>query len=127
MMPRAQLYAQLSRELGEDWRARLADFHDVPIAAASIGQVHRARLHDGREVAMKVQYPGVADSIESDLQNLKTLVSFLNILPPGEPGPVGQPGKSEGCTSPMTGLKSTPDMKHDSYTWNPRGVIPSIV
>jgi aarF domain-containing kinase len=83
MMPRAQLHAQLARELGPDWRTRLLEFDDVPIAAASIGQVHRARLLDGRLVAMKIQYPGVADSIESDLQNLKTLVSFLNILPPG--------------------------------------------
>jgi aarF domain-containing kinase len=100
MMPRAQLYAQLSRELGEDWRARLADFDDVPIAAASIGQVHRARLHDGREVAMKVQYPGVADSIESDLQNLKTLVSFLNILPPGEPGSCVVASQGKRCMHP---------------------------
>lgn len=46
-------------------------------------QVHRARLHDGTEVAMKIQYPGVADSVESDLKNLQLLVKLTNILPPG--------------------------------------------
>ena len=83
MMPRHQLYAQLSRELGEDWRERLREFEDTPVAAASIGQVHRAVTLDGRTVAIKVQYPGVADSIESDLNNLKTLVTYMNVLPPG--------------------------------------------
>jgi hypothetical protein len=47
-------------------------------------QVHKAVLKDGRVVAMKIQYPGVADSIESDLYNLKLLVSMMNIMPPGE-------------------------------------------
>lgn len=84
MMPKSQLYQQLSSELGEDWRSRLAEFDDTPVAAASIGQVHRARTLDGRLVAIKVQYPGVADSIESDLNNLKTLVTYMNVLPPGE-------------------------------------------
>lgn len=86
MMPKGQLYAQLERELGADWREKLQSFDEVPIAAASIGQVHRAVLKDGRVVAMKIQYPGVADSIESDLYNLKTLVNFLNVLPPGRAG-----------------------------------------
>lgn len=83
MMPRHQLYAQLSRELGEDWQERLREFEDTPVAAASIGQVHRAVTLDGRTVAIKVQYPGVANSIESDLNNLKTLVTYMNVLPPG--------------------------------------------
>lgn len=46
-------------------------------------QVHRAKLFDGTEVAMKIQYPGVADSVESDLKNLQRLVQLTNILPPG--------------------------------------------
>lgn len=46
-------------------------------------QVHRARLLDGTEVAMKIQYPGVSDSVESDLKNLQMLVQLTNILPPG--------------------------------------------
>lgn len=83
VMPRAQLHAQLEAELGAGWRARFRTFGEKPVAAASIGQVHRARTIDGRDVAVKVQYPGVGDSIESDLKNLKRLVTYLNVLPPG--------------------------------------------
>jgi aarF domain-containing kinase len=53
------------------------------VAAASIGQVHRGKLLNGALVAIKIQYPGVSDSIESDLLNLKRLVQMTNILPPG--------------------------------------------
>ncbi|KAG5176572.1 protein required for ubiquinone biosynthesis and for respiratory growth [Tribonema minus] len=82
-MPAKQLHAQLRAALGDGWRARLAEFDEAPLAAASIGQVHRAKLLDGTEVAMKIQYPGVADSIESDLSNLERLVTMTNLLPPG--------------------------------------------
>lgn len=82
-MPKAQLHQQLTSELGEDWRDRFLEFDDVPIAAASIGQVHRGTLRSGERVAVKIQYPGVADSIESDLLNLKRLVTYTNILPRG--------------------------------------------
>ena len=47
------------------------------------GQVHRATLHDGRKAAMKIQYPGVARSIESDVDNLMRLISYTNVLPKG--------------------------------------------
>jgi len=83
-MPKRQLYSQLVNELGEDWRDKFTNFDESPIAAASIGQVHKAVLPDGRVVVLKIQYPGVAQSIDSDLSNLKTLVSMLNVLPPGE-------------------------------------------
>lgn len=82
-MPKRQLEKQLTTQLGENWREKVAEFDPIPIAAASIGQVHRAKLHDGTEVAMKIQYPGVAESIDSDLRNLKALVSMTNMLPPG--------------------------------------------
>lgn len=58
VMPRSQLEGQLRSELGRDWEARVAEFDAEPRAAASIGQVHAALLHDGRQVAMKIQYPG---------------------------------------------------------------------
>jgi aarF domain-containing kinase len=82
-MPKRQLELQLESQLGADWRSKVAEFDDIPIAAASIGQVHRAKLLDGTEVAMKIQYPGVAESIDSDLMNLKRLVQLTNLLPPG--------------------------------------------
>ncbi|CAM9350882.1 unnamed protein product [Ectocarpus sp. 8 AP-2014] len=83
VMPLKQLHGQLEKNLGMNWRSKLAAFDETPIAAASIGQVHRAKLPDGTEVAMKIQYPGVADSVESDLKNLQRLVQLTNILPPG--------------------------------------------
>ena len=82
-MPSKQLEQQLSAELGPSWRDKLLEFDPVPIAAASIGQVHKAKLLDGTAVAMKIQYPGVATSIESDLGNLKALVTMTGLLPPG--------------------------------------------
>lgn len=82
-MPKAQLHGQLAAELGDNWREHFVEFDDVPIAAASIGQVHRATLLSGERVAIKIQYPGVADSIASDLLNLKRLVTYTNILPRG--------------------------------------------
>ncbi|TMW63006.1 hypothetical protein Poli38472_005624 [Pythium oligandrum] len=83
VMPKDQLHAQLASELGEDWRDNFLEFDDIPIAAASIGQVHRATLKSGDRVAIKIQYPGVAESIESDLMNLKRIVTYTNVLPKG--------------------------------------------
>lgn len=83
-MPDWQLNKVMATEFGLDWReTRFKEFNDVPIAAASIGQVHRATLPDGREVAVKVQYPGVANSISSDLKNLGILLNATRLLPKG--------------------------------------------
>lgn len=83
IMPAYQLEQVLVEQLGPEWEAKFAHFGRQPVAAASIGQVHMAALHDGREVAVKVQYPGVATSINSDLANLERLVSVLNVAPQG--------------------------------------------
>jgi aarF domain-containing kinase len=83
IMPASQLHAVLNSELGPAWRTRLADFGETPVAAASIGQVHAATLKNGTVVAMKVQYPGVADSIVSDVDNLLRLVALTGALPRG--------------------------------------------
>ena len=56
-------FRRLSKELGTGWREHVSSFEETPIASASIGQVHRAVLSDGRRVAVKVQYPGVAESM----------------------------------------------------------------
>ena len=80
-MPPAQLNRVLVAELGPDWRRRFARFEATPLAAASIGQVHRAQLADGRVLAVKVQYPGVADSIDADVDNVATLLRLSSLLP----------------------------------------------
>ena len=71
--------AMIESELGRGPEELFAEFSPTPIAAASIGQVHVARLHDGTEVAVKVQYPGVADAIADDLANTELLFTFLKI------------------------------------------------
>lgn len=98
-MPAIQLNRQLKAQLGEAWRERFVDFEMHPFAAASIGQVHRATILPTRAttstteaalaaekplaVVVKVQYPGVAQSIESDLRNLSMLVKWSGLAPPG--------------------------------------------
>ncbi|WP_408590567.1 ABC1 kinase family protein, partial [Novosphingobium sp.] len=80
-MPPAQLESVLAQHWGKDWRRRFARFDARPVAAASIGQVHRAELRDGRVLAIKVQYPGVARSIDSDVDNVATLLKVSGLLP----------------------------------------------
>jgi predicted unusual protein kinase regulating ubiquinone biosynthesis (AarF/ABC1/UbiB family) len=80
-MPPAQLQTVLARHWGKDWRRRFARFGASPIAAASIGQVHKALTHDGRTLAIKVQYPGVKDSIDADIDNVATLLRLSGLLP----------------------------------------------
>nr|KJB41751.1 hypothetical protein B456_007G118500 [Gossypium raimondii] len=83
VMPRSQLNQVLDAELGPGWSTKLTSFDYEPLAAASIGQVHRAVMKDGMDVAMKIQYPGVADSIESDIENVKLLLDYTNLIPEG--------------------------------------------
>ena len=80
-MPPRQLDNVLTAEWGKNWRKRFRRFEPRPIAAASIGQVHRAMLPDGRMVAIKVQYPSVAQSIDSDVDNVAALLKLTGLLP----------------------------------------------
>jgi predicted unusual protein kinase regulating ubiquinone biosynthesis (AarF/ABC1/UbiB family) len=80
-MPPKQLQGVLNAEWGPGWYGRFARFDVRPFAAASIGQVHRATTKDGRELAIKVQYPGVRDSIDSDIDNVATLLRLPGIIP----------------------------------------------
>uniref|UniRef100_A0A8C9PS47 Atypical kinase COQ8A, mitochondrial n=1 Tax=Spermophilus dauricus TaxID=99837 RepID=A0A8C9PS47_SPEDA len=82
-MPLKQMTKTLNNDLGPNWRDKLEYFEERPFAAASIGQVHLARMKGGREVAMKIQYPGVAQSINSDVNNLMTVLNMSNMLPEG--------------------------------------------
>ncbi|XP_023743628.1 protein ABC transporter 1, mitochondrial [Lactuca sativa] len=81
IMPRSQLNQVLESELGPNWSSKLKSFDYEPLAAASIGQVHKAVTKDGLQLAMKIQYPGVADSIESDIDNVKLLLDYTNLIP----------------------------------------------
>ncbi|KAM6987567.1 atypical kinase COQ8B, mitochondrial [Tautogolabrus adspersus] len=82
-MPTWQMNKVLEEELGAGWRDKLSSFEDKPFAAASIGQVHHGSLKDGREIAMKIQYPGVAESISSDINNLMSVLKMSVVLPGG--------------------------------------------
>uniref|UniRef100_A0A8D1MR18 Atypical kinase COQ8A, mitochondrial n=1 Tax=Sus scrofa TaxID=9823 RepID=A0A8D1MR18_PIG len=82
-MPLKQMMKTLNKDLGPSWRDKLEYFEERPFAAASIGQVHLARMKGGREVAMKIQYPGVAQSINSDVNNLMAVLNMSNMLPEG--------------------------------------------
>ncbi len=80
-MPKAQLQAVLDGALGKGWQDKLLYFSYAPIAAASIGQVHKAITFDGETLAMKVQYPGIGDSINSDVDNVASIIKLSGLLP----------------------------------------------
>lgn len=82
-LPVSTVHGVLADSLGEDWREYFEEFEDKPSAAASIGQVHRGVWHDGREVAVKVQYPGAGDALLSDLSQIGRFALLLGPLVPG--------------------------------------------
>src|SRR4051794_28356085 len=82
-MPARTVHGVLAQRMGEQWREQFLEFGDKPAAAASIGQVHRAVWHDGREVAVKVQYPGAGDALLSDLAQLGRVARLFGPLVPG--------------------------------------------
>jgi predicted unusual protein kinase regulating ubiquinone biosynthesis (AarF/ABC1/UbiB family) len=82
-MPATTVHRVLAEQFGRSWRQRFADFDDVPVAAASIGQVHRAVWHDGRDVAVKVQYPGADEALRSDLRQLQRFARLFQVIMPG--------------------------------------------
>ncbi|WP_432695602.1 ABC1 kinase family protein [Marinobacterium sp. YM272] len=81
IMPSAQLVSVLEDNWGEQWDQKLARFSFEPIAAASIGQVHQGLSHDGDPLAIKIQYPGVRESIDSDIANVCSLLRIAGLLP----------------------------------------------
>ncbi|CAB4614363.1 unannotated protein [freshwater metagenome] len=82
-MEAARIHEILEKELGPDWRSRFKQFNDIPAAAASIGQVHKAIWHDGREVAVKVQYPGADKALTADLNQVARLGKMTASWIPG--------------------------------------------
>jgi predicted unusual protein kinase regulating ubiquinone biosynthesis (AarF/ABC1/UbiB family) len=82
-LPARDVHRVLDEQLGRQWRTRLPEFDDVPTAAASIGQVHRARTAQGRPVAVKIQYPGADQALETDLRVLERFARLFTLIVPG--------------------------------------------
>lgn len=83
VMPLGEVAQLLRQNWGEGWEKRFQRFNFTPIAAASIGQVHEARTRDGHHLAIKLQYPGVRQSIDSDIDNIAMLLRWSGALPKG--------------------------------------------
>ena len=83
-MPTRDVHRMLAEQFGRGWRERFREFDDAPAAAASIGQVHRAVWRDGRDVAVKVQYPGAEEALRSDLRQLSRMSRLMQPLVPGQ-------------------------------------------
>src|SRR5216684_227579 len=82
-LPARNVHRVLAEDLGPDWRGQFAEFDDKPAAAASIGQVHRAVWQDGRQVAVKIQYPGAGNALLSDFNQLSRVARLFGIIMPG--------------------------------------------
>lgn len=82
-LPAGKVHRMLDTQLGTKWRERFTSFDDTPVASASIGQVHKAVWSDGREVAVKIQYPGADEALRADLKSIQRLVGVFKQLAPG--------------------------------------------
>jgi predicted unusual protein kinase regulating ubiquinone biosynthesis (AarF/ABC1/UbiB family) len=82
-LPAEKVHRVLDAQLGTKWRQRFSDFNDKPVASASIGQVHKAVWSDGREVAVKIQYPGADEALRADLKTLQRMIGMVKQLAPG--------------------------------------------
>jgi len=82
-LPAAKVHRVLDAQLGTKWRERFSSFNDTPVASASIGQVHKAVWSDGREVAVKIQYPGADEALRADLKTMQRMVGMIKQLAPG--------------------------------------------
>jgi len=80
-MPSTQVTAVLQQAWGKHWQGQFKHFNFIPVAAASIGQVHEAVLQDGQRLAIKIQYPGIKRSIDSDVDNVASLLRLFKLIP----------------------------------------------
>jgi predicted unusual protein kinase regulating ubiquinone biosynthesis (AarF/ABC1/UbiB family) len=128
-MPTRTVHGVLRERLGEDWQDLFEEFDDKPSAAASIGQVHRAVWHDGREVAVKVQYPGAGDALVSDLNQLSRLARLLGPLIPGmDIKPLIAELKDRVSEELDYGLEAQAQRAHaEEFAGDPDVVVPAVV
>lgn len=128
-MPTRTVHTVLEERLGEDWRELFAEFDDKPSAAASIGQVHRAVWHDGREVAVKVQYPGAGEALLSDLNQLGRFARLLGPLVPGiDIKPLIAELRDRVSEELDYGLEAQAQQAHaEEFANDPDVVVPAVV
>jgi predicted unusual protein kinase regulating ubiquinone biosynthesis (AarF/ABC1/UbiB family) len=128
-MPTRTVHAVLAERLGEDWQELFAEFDDKPSAAASIGQVHRAVWQDGREVAVKVQYPGAGEALLSDLTQLGRFARLLGPLVPGiDIKPLIAELRDRVSEELDYGLEAQAQQAHaEEFADDPDVVVPAVV
>ncbi|CAL9534959.1 protein kinase UbiB [Streptomyces sp. enrichment culture] len=128
-LPAQTVHQVLAERLGPDWRESFREFEDVPAAAASIGQVHRAVWHDGREVAVKVQYPGAGEALLSDLRQLGRFAGLLGPLVPGmDLKPLIQEMQERVAEELDYGLEAEAQRMHaEAFEDDPDVVVPRVV
>ncbi|MEU6060034.1 AarF/ABC1/UbiB kinase family protein [Streptomyces sp. NPDC047097] len=128
-MPVRTVHKVLVERLGEDWRELFLEFDDKPAAAASIGQVHRAVWQDGREVAVKVQYPGAGEALLSDLAQLGRFARLLGPLIPGmDIKPLITELRDRVAEELDYGLESAAQRAHaEEFADDPDVVVPGVV
>ncbi|MFC9925527.1 ABC1 kinase family protein [Streptomyces sp. NPDC127190] len=128
-MPTRTVHAVLAERLGADWRDLFEEFDEKPAAAASIGQVHRAVWHDGRAVAVKVQYPGAGEALLSDLSQLSRFARLLGPLIPGmDIKPLIAELKDRVAEELDYGLEAQAQAAHaEEFADDPDVVVPAVV
>ncbi|MFJ9122327.1 ABC1 kinase family protein [Streptomyces sp. NPDC102394] len=128
-MPTRTVHTVLAERLGTDWQELFLEFEDKPAAAASIGQVHRGVWHDGREVAVKVQYPGAGDALLSDLNQLSRFARLLGPLIPGmDVKPLITELRDRVSEELDYGLEAQAQRTHaEEFTGDPDVVVPAVV
>ncbi|MFJ9375862.1 ABC1 kinase family protein [Streptomyces sp. NPDC101455] len=128
-MPTRTVHGVLTERLGKDWRELFLEFEDKPAAAASIGQVHRAVWQDGREVAVKVQYPGAGEALLSDLTQLSRFARLLGPLIPGmDIKPLIAELRDRVSEELDYGLEAQAQQAHaEEFEGDPDVVVPAVV
>lgn len=128
-MPTRTVHSVLEARLGADWQDLFLEFEEKPSAAASIGQVHRGVWHDGREVAVKVQYPGAGEALLSDLTQLSRFARLLGPLIPGmDIKPLIAELRDRVSEELDYGLEAQAQQAHaEEFTDDPDVVVPAVV